>query len=505
MSQDRDALRNTIFSAAHEAAVRLSPAFPWEFTPDGGDVISVASTPTSPPNDGTTLCEIQAVCWWLGRVRFTPLRSRDLPLNSGSSCDVRIPSATSYLELAMHVDIASSVNLGGTDADLAQKANRLVSALRHIAKGRNLRVNGEARTFAEAFKPASSPHLRLITGMWLPSISRCVCDRSNPSIHHIALVNVMRARSLLDSRLPDSTKLRATLLGKQYSAILPRNLPKPTWQPTQLETIHQLVQQAHDDLVRTPARLKCHFGHVAHNASKQNVFPIWRGAPLGATLCQPCYSHLQVDKKNHCDAISLPEPPRHQKKRRLGPCSLGHTTSSFNRQGLEIWFARPADASFRNLQPGSTLFWGCYRQFTAERHRTNCPHVRRRVSTRAHNKVLVRQANNAGTIDSAVTAPSIKRKRGDPPSRFPPPVSVITQPRLDDVTTLEAPVPSTNASCPQSSTPSVSAPKRPRRFILPSRTPPARPASHLSIHSRPSHGRQPLLLPAATARPPGLP
>ena len=187
-------------------------------------------------------------------------------------------------------------------------------------------VNGMPCSFADAFKPRSSTHTKLLTGLWLPSISRGVCYPDYLDIHYVALTNVMRARSLLDCRLPDAAKLRAALVGKSYSAITPSNLPKPSWQPTQMEVLHRLIQHMHDSRKGPSSSLKCHFGHIAQSSLKQDLFPNWRGAPKGAVLCQPCHAQLQADIRR-CPSVA----PAPQKKRRLGPCALGHTTSSFNR------------------------------------------------------------------------------------------------------------------------------------------------------------------------------
>ena len=196
---------------------------------------------------------MQAVNWWLSQVRFTSINER----SSTNAENTLLLNSTSYLELALHVDIATGVNLGGADADLATKSNQVLAALRHLAKRNNLMVNGVPCSFAEAFKPRSSPHTKLLTGLWLPSISRGVCYSNYPDIYNVALVNVMRARSLLDCRLPDVVKLRAALLGKNYRAITPTNLPKPTWQPTQMEFLHRVIQHTHDSCRRPPLSLKC--------------------------------------------------------------------------------------------------------------------------------------------------------------------------------------------------------------------------------------------------------
>ena len=293
-------------------------------------------------------------------------------------------------------------------------------------------------------------------------------------------------------------------LEPNYSAITPTNLPKPTWQPTQMEVLHRLVQHVHDSRRGPSLSLKCHFGHIALSSLKQDVFPNWRGAPKGAVLCQPCHAHLQADIRR-CPSVA----PAPQKKRRLGPCALGHTTSSFNRKGLEIWFALPQGACFRDLQPGSTLCWGCYRQFTRER--TSTPHagLRRVTQGASRSKRSIVLANSAGTADSAITVPSTKRRRGDPPARYPPPLTPEPQhPTERPISHL-----STHQTRPSGSPPP---PKRHRTFVYPSRA--QAKSSSLTFRgvkasislssvppSRPLHEPPSLLHQAATARPPGHP
>ena len=216
-----DVLRSTNYLDAYGAALQLAPAYSWSRKPSGHNSITTQTTPTSPPKDGGTLAELQAVNWWLSQVSFTSIGERG-PTNAENA---EAHNFTSYLELALHVDIITGVNLGGADADLATKASRVQAALRHLAKQNNLLVNGVPSSFAEAFKPRSSPHTILPTGLWLPSISRGVCYPNCPDIHYVALANVMRARSLPDCRLPDTIKLRAALLGKNYRAITPPSRP----------------------------------------------------------------------------------------------------------------------------------------------------------------------------------------------------------------------------------------------------------------------------------------
>ena len=87
---------------------------------------------------GLTRLELEAVKWWLEKTRFTALHGTARDGYSYRSCQ------TTYVEMAIALELETRVHLGGPSADLSRKVALLRTALRFLMQNCSPR-SSEAR------------------------------------------------------------------------------------------------------------------------------------------------------------------------------------------------------------------------------------------------------------------------------------------------------------------------------------------------------------------------
>jgi len=108
----------------------------------------------------------------------------------------------------------------------------------------------------------------------------------------------------------------------------------------------------------------CHFGHPRQaRMYKQDQVVTWRGAPHGTTLCYKCRNRLtyEINTADHPLVTTPSVPPSVVKL--LGPCALGHRTSSSQGAfGETVWHQVREGRKWKSARAGDTLCFACFQQ-----------------------------------------------------------------------------------------------------------------------------------------------
>jgi len=108
----------------------------------------------------------------------------------------------------------------------------------------------------------------------------------------------------------------------------------------------------------------CHFGHPTQaRMYKQDLVPLWRGAPIGAILCYKCRHRLnyEIDTADHPLITATTTPPC--KLKLNGPCVFGHTTTSAQgTRGEPRWHHIPTGMNWRGAETEDVICFACFQR-----------------------------------------------------------------------------------------------------------------------------------------------
>ena len=108
----------------------------------------------------------------------------------------------------------------------------------------------------------------------------------------------------------------------------------------------------------------CHFGHPAQaRMYKQDLVPLWRGAPNGAILCYKCRHRLnyEIDTTDHPLITATTTPA--SKLKLNGPCVFGHTTTSAQgTRGEPRWHHIPTGKHWRGAESEDVICFACFQK-----------------------------------------------------------------------------------------------------------------------------------------------
>jgi hypothetical protein len=317
------------------AALRhVNPHYSWN-PPANADTVLCFQDPIPWSQDtctyqGLTKVEVEAIKWWLERSRFTAVHGTCGDGYSSRSCQ------TTFVEMAIAVEIETRVHLGGPDTDLARKVALLRTALRFLMGKCRPKLGEGKRKKAITFEAFFSPRkyigsLEHITGQRLPGIFRGIawrggtrqtgyiaaCAYSAGMAFHDLTKDLVQdtAVSGLHNRLPP--------FGTDFHLRLQQCDIVVEWRPGVLTAFQSEIAHAYI-AIRTDDK-KCHFGCVTRAKLKtQCLVPSWRGAKLGVGICTKCHTRLlsELNDKN-TPLVTEVDQAFSLRPRLQGPCFFG--------------------------------------------------------------------------------------------------------------------------------------------------------------------------------------
>ena len=369
--------KTSVLSIARQLQV-CYPKRRWALTPELQNGSRMVLTDLSKIQDikklpkDFTANQLHAVAWWLNRTPFSALSNTLCPGvdHTNHQC--------TYAEIATAVEIDTGAGIAGASADLAMKAQSMVTILRYIFS--NLGVVGVTDRKKISFKTMFEPKLlkctRDITGTWLRGIScRPIWDRHDTTEMALA-ANLCMAKKHLDDEhasVLGTTHIKDIwkLFGKGYLLKIRRFKLPTLWISPTLVDLHSLLMER--VRVSTVCPTPCFFGHtITKNGRTQNLVPLWRGATLGSTLCNTCHRRMTHELNDPTQPLitenSQPPSTLAIHTPTVGPCVFGHTTSSAQGvAGKQFWHKMPAGLSWNGAYGGSVLCNACHVKFKRRR------------------------------------------------------------------------------------------------------------------------------------------
>jgi hypothetical protein len=296
-----------------------------------------------------------------------------------------------FFELAIALEAETNVCLGGAYADVQKKSNLLQTALKFLCKHSKMqfqRIGGghdnkrKQQSYKQLFEAAPQQSTRPITGVWLYGIERKPQWIHGDDTEDVIAANLFRARIHYEEHIRiGTTSATGNVLADQAKSFGTGFQPKvnhrniqPQWIAPPKMQIECDIHAHCDSLIASNAAndSKCHFGHTTQARKyKQDLLPLWRGAPNGAILCYRCRHRLnfEVDTKEHPVITTASLPPCYRRSPVIqGPCVFGHkTTSAQGKYGVAVWHQIPDGKTWRGAVANDTLCSACFQKMKRSR------------------------------------------------------------------------------------------------------------------------------------------
>ena len=226
-----------------------------------------------------------------------------------------------YLEAVLALEADTQVCLGGLGADWKYKAQLFETAFKSIHNTFDIRVVGKhtKTAFVQLFQSRFLKNTRETTGLWHKGIARRPKWKQGQQVDDAININLVLARQHFETKCGDVTKMpvkqRGVMFGSEFKLVLQPFKFTSTWVPPESVILQSMLNQ-----VKKPkgdgVNVTCFFGHTAKTMKKQNIVPVWRGASLGADLCNAC--HVRLCYELNTPGVPLvtqtSQPPRKTRK-----------------------------------------------------------------------------------------------------------------------------------------------------------------------------------------------
>lgn len=223
-----------------------------------------------------------------------------------------------FHEIAIVVELATQVGLGGPGSSLHAKAQVVEASLKYLCRVGAITLDGRKGKFAHIFPICISNCCLRACGLQMRAVSRRII--LEPEVEKVIEYHSQRAR---EAAVGTQLDLLSRQFGSAYCpAINAVRGIADGWSPFALHQVRDQLQRAAAAANPSPfkQRKQCFFGCACKSTRTQNLLPAWRGAELNSVLCHGCYKILE--REVHQEGVDIlmlahaPPPRQTQTARR---------------------------------------------------------------------------------------------------------------------------------------------------------------------------------------------